>query len=473
MSQSTSTPPERAARWATARNEHRRTLGGALEEVASVLGWGLFNWQRQVGDVALEVDPIRNALWYRTVGVSVARQNGKTLLVVCRIALELIRRPRRTVVYTAQDRNMARRQWEQHCDMLVARPAFAAEVRPNGYVKSNGRECLTLRNGSRYMIVTPNEGAGRSLTVDLAVIDEAYAQTSMALIGALTPTMVTRPSAQLWLCSNAGSAESLLFRHYTDIGRAAVDNPKARTCWLEWAPNDDAGLLDVDAWADANPALGLPGGPLVDALETELLEVGEDVFRREHLNQWPEVGAGTGLDVVAWAACSDPETTPDGKIWFGLDITPERDAGCLVAASGPDERTPVEVVEHSTNLEYLIFQAIDVAKRQKGTVVLDRGSPAGSWIPALERAGVTVHVIPGTELERACADFHDAVIYARMAHRSDPRLSDAVLGATRRRRGEGWTWDRRAGADITPLVAATLARWGVVSSKRIPKPVIY
>ena len=426
-----------------------------------MLGWMLFLWQRLAGDVALEVDPVRKALWYRTVGVSVARQNGKTLLVVVRIALELIR-PKRTVVYTAQDRNMARRQWELHCDLLVSRPAFAIEVR--SYSKANGRECLTLRNGSRYLIVTPNEDAARSLTVDLAVIDEAYAQRSMALIGALTPTMITRPSAQLWILSNAGTFASALFRHYTDVGRSAVDDPRSRMCWLEWAPADDAELLDFDAWADANPALGLSGGPLHDALEAELLEVGEDVFRREHMNQWPELGSLTGIDVVAWAACANPEVVPGDRICLGLDITPERDSGCLVAAGDVDGRTPLEVVEHSSNLEHLVTRTIAVAVRQQAPVVIDRGSPAGNWIPALERAGVVVRVIPGTELERSCADCHDAVMYARLTHRSDPRLTDAVLGATKRRRGEGWVWNRRGGADITPLVAATLARWGVVTS---------
>jgi hypothetical protein len=467
------TPPDRPARYGTLRNPKRRTLGGALDQVASVLGWMLYPWQREVGDTSLEVDPITKALWYRTVGVSVARQNGKTLLVICRVALEMIRRPRRTVVYTAQDRNMARRQWEAHCDLLVSRPAFAAEVRPHGYVKSNGRECLTLRNGSRYLIVTPNEGAGRSLSVDLAIIDEAYAQTSMALVGALTPTMVTRPSAQLWLCSNAGSADSMLFRHYTDVGRLAVDNPKARTCWHEWTCDPEASLLDAESWADANPALGFPGGPLVGALEAELLEVGEDVFRREHLNQWPGDGASSGFDVVAWAACADPASAPGDLVYLGLDITPERDGGTLVAAGEPDDRTPVEVLEQSTNLEYLILRTIDVAKRQKATIVIDRGSPAGSWIPALERAGCTVQVIPGTELANACGDFYDAVIYARLSHQSDPRLSESVVGATRRKLGDKWVWDRRAGADITALVAATLARWGILTGRRIPAPNVH
>ena len=69
-------PPERPPRWATPRNIERRTLGGVFDEVASVLTIMLFLWQRLSADVALEVNPMTRALYYRTVGISVARQNG-------------------------------------------------------------------------------------------------------------------------------------------------------------------------------------------------------------------------------------------------------------------------------------------------------------------------------------------------------------------------------------------------------------
>lgn len=453
--------PERPPRWSTTRNVDRNTFGAAFDEIASVLGVMLFAWQRLVADVSLEIDPITKALRYRTVGISVARQNGKTLLVVIRIALELIR-PKRTVVYTAQDRNYARRQWEKHCDLLYSIPAFKREVRD--YIKANGRETLSMRNGSEYIIVTPNEDAARSLTVDLAIIDEAYAQRSMAVIGGLTPTMITRPSAQLWVVSNAGTYSSVLFKHYTERGRASVEQTRSRMCWFEWAAADDAELLDPDSWADANPALGLPGGPLLNALEGELLDGGEDTFRREHLNQWLDLGAFIGVDAVAWAACFDPEP-PTGQVWLSLDITSERDWGALVAAGElAVGRVAIEVLEHSADIQHLVNRTVEVAARQDAVVVIDRPSPAGACIPALERAGVVVRLVGVPEVQRACGGFHDAVTASLVAHRGDSRLTDAVLGATKRSVGDGWVWNRRSGVDITPLNAATLARWGAVSA---------
>ena len=75
-----------------------------------------------------------------------------------------------------------------------------------------------------------------------------------------------------------------------------------------------------------------------------------------------------------------------------------------------------------------------------------------------------VRLIPLTELVRACGDFHDAAVHARLSHRGDYRLTDAVVAATKRRVGESWAWQRRGHADITPLVAVTLARWGVLTA---------
>lgn len=433
----------------------------------------LFWWQKLVADVALEVDPVTRALRYRTVGISVARQNGKTLMVIIRIALELIR-PHRTVAYTAQDRNYARRQWEKHCDLLMSIPAFQREV--SHYVKANGRETLTMKNGSAYLVVTPNEDAARSLTLDLAVIDEAYAQRSMAVVGGLTPTMSTRPSAQLWVLSNAGTRSSVLFRHYTDVGRGAVDDPRARMCWFEWSAPESCDLFDREGWADANPALGLPGGPLFDALEGQLFEVGEETFRREFLNQWVDLGLLGGIDAVAWAACFDP-VPPTGPIVLSLDITPERDWGSLVAAGEVSpltpERTAVEVLDHTADIQHLVTRTVEVAVRHDATVVIDRPSPAGACLPALERAGVNVRQISVPEVQRACAELSDAVVASLVAHRNDPRLTDAVLGASRRRVGDGWVWDRRAGVDITALNALTLARWGVVTAPEVLIPMVW
>jgi phage terminase large subunit-like protein len=440
-------------------------------DVAKLLGWDLFPWQRHAVEVAMEYDRRTRLPFYRTVGISVARQNGKTTLMCARIGAQLIV-PGTTVAYTAQDRGIARFKWREHCDRLMATP-FADRVERIDH--SNAREQLVMNNGSRYLIVTPNERAGRALSLNLVVIDEAHAQETMSVVGALSPTMVAQPHAQLWMLSNAGTFRSALWRHYTEAGRAAVDDATSPMCWLEWAAAEDAENTDRAAWVEANPSLGLKGGVTEAGIRAGLTALDSEAFRREHLNLWVDVDRLTGIDPLAWAACRDDALIVGEGVALGLDFTPERDRGCLVAAGLPVHgRTPIEVLEHTSDLERLVTRAAEVAERWDATVTLDRSGPAASAIPALERAGARLRVISTPDFVRACGDFHDAAVHALLAHRGDYRLTDAVAAATKRTVGDAWAWRRRGGADISPLVAATLGRWAALdAAESLEPPAVY
>jgi phage terminase large subunit-like protein len=417
--------------------------------------------------------------------VSVSRQNGKTTLICARIARQLIA-PMQTVAYTAQDRGLARTKWDEHVSLLMATP-FADRV--ERIDRANSREMLVMCNGSRYMPVTPAlKKAGRSLSIDLAVIDEAHAHETMGVVSAIQPAMAARPHAQIWLLSNAGDSRSGLWRHYTDIGRMEVDNPASTMAWFEWSPAEpDAEDLVFNraAWQEGNPSLGLPGGVLETALSDGALTMDRETFLREHLNVWADSSVLTGIDSVVWAACRDDELVPQTQVAFGLDFTPERDRGALAVAGAHETVdgetiTPVELIEASSDLERIVARAAAVANEWDGLITIDRGSPAASAVPALERLTWNettlthrVRLIPMVELVRACGDFHDAAIHARISHRGDYRLTDAVVAATKRRVGEAWCWQRRGRADISPLVAATLARWGVLTAPEVLSPAVW
>jgi phage terminase large subunit-like protein len=444
--------------------------------VAKLLGWDLFPWQQLAADVAGEYDPTTKLPRYRTVGIGVSRQNGKTTLVCSRVARQLIP-PRQTVAYTAQDRGLARTKWAEHVDLLMDTP-FAQRV--ERVDRTNHREMLIMDNGSRYMPVTPTQNkAARSLSLDLAVVDEAHAHEDMGVISGIAPTMAAKPHAQIWLLSNAGGAHSGLWRHYTDVGRLEVDNPASTMAWLEWAAADEADVFDRAAWADGNPSLGLPGGVIEAALSDGALTMDLATFRREHLNIWADGDALTGIDAVTWAACRNDEIVPGADVAFGLDFTPERDRGSLVVAGMVDGVTALEVLESGSDLEAIVRRAAEVACTWDALITIDRGSPAASAIPALEKATARgdgthrVRLIPLGDLVKACGDFHDAATKARLSHRGDYRLTDAVVGATKRKVGDAWAWKRRGQADISPLVAATLARWGVLTKPEVTVPAIY
>ena len=85
------------------------------------------------------------------------------------------------------------------------------------------------------------------------------------------------------------------------------------------------------------------------------------------------------------------------------------------------------MLEAGSDLERLVARTAEIAVRWKAVVVIDRGGPAASAIPALERAKVKVRLISLPDLVRACGDFHDAAVHARL-------VAPWRLPADRRRR---------------------------------------
>ena len=81
--------------------------------------------------------------------------------------------------------------------------------------------------------------------------------------------------------------------------------------------------------------------------------------------------------------------------------------------------------------------------------------------PALQRQmwGLT-----GREYDRACGAFYDAIASGKVRHLGDPILDEAVQACRRSKSmSDLWHWARAdTGADISPLVAATLAYYGLV-----------
>jgi hypothetical protein len=426
--------------------------------------------------VAGEYDPATKIPTYRTVGISVGRQNGKTTLVCSRIARQLIP-PRQTVAYTAQDRGLARMKWGEHVELLMSTPFADRVARVD---RTNHREMLVMDNGSRYLPVTPSvRKAGRSLSIDLAIVDEAHAHEDMGVVSAIQPAMAARAHAQIWLLSNAGDFRSILWRHYTNLGRVETANPHSTMCWLEYAADPESDQMDREAWADANPSMNLPGGVMEAAIADGALTMDRATFFREHLNVWTDDDQLIGIDPVTWASCQS-DLMPGREVAVGLDITPERDRGALMVAGMTNDRCCLEVIETASDLERLVARAADIANRWDATIIIDRGSPAASTVPALERLTMRddgmshrVRLIPLTDLVRACGDFHDAAVHARLSHRGDYRLTDAVVGATKRKVGDAWMWSRRGHADITPLMAATLARWGIVAAPEVLVPAVW
>lgn len=487
-------------RFGTPRS-NRPTLGGEVADVAVRLGKPLMPWQQHVADVAFEVTADGN-LWYRFIVLTVPRQSGKTTLVMAKTLWRLTKLahrlgPQRST-YTAQRRQNARKKLELDFAPAMRASKFFPEVEHNRIVPKRPTEWrLNLNNGSEriqvgptcyWQIDAPTEEGGHGDTLDDGTIDEAFVHQDDEVEGAMSPSQITRPSAQTWVLSTAGNEKSYYLWRKVLEGRSACETGNhGRTAYFEWSAPDDADPGDPETWRLCSPALGHT--ITLDALAAEWEKAqraqargqeGISTFRRAYLNQWPDIpvlpeeAAEVESKIPAgdWLECldRDPANAPT-KVEFALDVSPDRKRA-TIGASGrrSDGRFHVEVVENRHGTSWLVARTVELVGRHGGHVTLDPAGPAGALIEPLVEAGVEVRKVTMREHAQACGAFVDDVIEHQLRHGGQDVLDNAVAAAVERNVEDVWLWSRRRSgdADITPVVAVTLARWAASKSNEGP-----
>lgn len=412
-------------------------------------------WQQLVADVGGEIDPETGLPAYREVVVTVPRQNGKTHLVLSWFGQRALGwGSAQRMVYSAQTGLDARKKLvEDWCPILEPRKTKLGIRR---VLRANGSEAVEYRNGSRVVLMGSGDDAGHGKTVDLAVKDEFFADFDERRDQALVPAMATRAAAQVLTLSTAGTETSVPLRAIVERGRLAVESG-ARTgiAYFEWSAEDSDDPDDPATWWACMPALGFTITEDVVRQARGTLTDGE--FRRAFLNQWTATEDRV-IPAAVWDLVNSQTVAPSEPITFGLGIDPERTAAAITAVGN----RVVELIEHRQGTDWLVARALDMNTSTPACVWAYDGSPTApvaSVIPDLERAGLRMLPVKGSEMPAACGGFVIAVVDRTVQVRRHRDLDAAVAGAGRRMQGDAWTWARRGTVDISPLEAATVALW--------------
>jgi hypothetical protein len=320
-------PPQ----YATPRDPARETLGGAVAEVAEALGTPLMPWQRQVADVAMELDPETGLLAYGEVDLSTPHQSGKTTLELAVLVHRCRTWARSRALYPAQSRIHAHKKWEAEHVATLKASEYAGEFDPR---RQRGDEAIRWHNGSLHGITAPGEKAGHSEVLDLAVVDEAWAHEDARLEQGLSPTMITRPQPQLWVVSTAGTHRSAYLRGKVERGRRG---PGSSVAYFQWSAPAGSDPGDPQTWWGCMPALGHTVTEARIRHEFERLHLPD--FCRAYLNWWPSEIPADWLIVTEadWRALADSDSVAVDPVAFAADVTPERThAAIAVAGLRPD-----------------------------------------------------------------------------------------------------------------------------------------
>jgi hypothetical protein len=422
------------------------------------------DWQEQVANVALEFDGDVPA--YRELCLTVPRQSGKTSLILALVVHRALRwgTPQR-IAYTAQTGHDARKKLLDDWMPILERSKLAPTI--DRVYRANGDEAIIFKNGSRVEVLRNSISAGHGRTLDLAIIDEAFADEDDVREQALLPTMATRKDAQIVVVSTAGTDRSLYLKRKVEQGRAAVEADTGRgVAYFEWSAEPDDDPFDRDVWSRCMPALGLTVNE--QAVEHAMSTMTLNEFKRSYLNVWSVVDERM-IPVKVWAANVSAKHAPAGTLSFAVDVALDRSSASIAVA---DQEGRIELIDNRDGVSWVSNRVLELVRRWKGSIVIDGFGPAGTLLDPLKQVGVPITVYKTADVVAACGLFYDAALDKNLKVKADDRLDNAVAGATRRNVGQSWLFQRNVPtADITPLYAAVLA-WHHAThrNKTTPRP---
>jgi hypothetical protein len=419
-------------------------------------------WQRDVVDVALEVDEA-GRFAYQLVLVTVPRQSGKTTLFGAVLEQRASSLHRARCWFTQQSGKDAV-DWflNEHEPMLSG---FAGAYRLR---KAQGSETVRwLHSGGLVRPFSPTAEALHGRTSDLVVVDEAWAFDlirGQALDQGIIPTQATRPNAQVWKVSTAGDASSTWWLGTVEAGRAAVKAGRTSgVAYFEWSCPDDMDPTEASSWPAYHPAFGRTIGTEAMAAALEIL--GPDEFARAYGNRWVSTTARV-IPLEAWrAAKEEPADLPGpGELALAFDVAVDRSDAAVVAAWRDDAGVAhLEVADHRPGVGWLLERLTELSERWRpAALAYDQAGPAIDVADAAERAGLELMALAAKPYAAACAGLLEALIEdpPRVRYRQHPALDAAASSAARRALGDAWAWGRRqSSGSLAPLTAATVALW--------------
>jgi hypothetical protein len=430
--------------------------------------------QRLVLDDIFAVGP-NGKLAAFEVGVIACRQNLKTGILKAAALGKLFISEQRLVVWSAHEFPASREAFRDLQIMLESSPDLEREVLR--VTTASGGEAIELTQDRRLIFKARHSGSARSLSGDTVILDEGFALQPEHM-GALVPTLAARPDPQLLIGSSAGMAKSGVLRSLRDRGRVGAP----RVAYTEWcAPDEECEVpecphvvgtlgcaLDREHLRLAANTAVTRGRITLETVEGMRQSMPPDQFARECLGWWDEPTGDAVIPPNVWAELHDARETTVPPLSFAVDVAPNQSWAAIgVAARNNVGGMHVEVtarggaLDHRPGMDWVIPRCKELREAQSGfRVGIAAGSAGMALKPGLERAGIPVDVVPGSDVATGCALIYASASARTLTHSGQPELANAVASARKDNdAGEGaWKWHRRkSGADITPLYAVTVA----------------
>lgn len=402
-----------------------------------------------------------------SAGLSVPRQNGKTLITSGRIVSGMVLYSE-WVIYTAHLQKTATETFMEIRNLFET-GSLKKQVRE--IRMALGREQIILKNGGRCVFVARTRNGGRGLHGDLLVFDEAQELTPEQQASFLPAISASKNPQTLYLGTPPDeSSDGGVFR---TVRRNVLAGGTDRMSWTEFSVKEIGDTSDRKRWAETNPALGRRIRESV--IESEHEQMDDDTFARERLGWWsPDITdkKDYAIDRRAWMACMSRLLKPEGKTAYGIKFSPDGAEVCLsgavIASNGNARITLIERRSTVQGIQWLADWLNERYKRASCVVIdgrngvdllIERISDTWRFKNSVIRANTKIVIASASQVINEVNE-HTLTWYD-----GQEQLSESATEAVKRPISGGFGF---GGDNSAPIESAALALWGVRTSKRDP-----
>ena len=373
-------------------------------------------WQRHVLDALLSYDAQGQWCNHKAL-ISVARQNGKTVLMKAILGWYLSEhlakeKQPQTIITTAHELVLAVSLFQDLAPVL--KDKFGAKIK-----WSYGRNELQI-GPHRWLVRAATSSAGHGQSTSLLLIDECWGVSQDALDVGLMPTQRAQKNPLCIMLSTAGVESSTAMLRWREQGLRGIDEGiDTGIYFAEYSPDPSQDPMTPEAWRMANPALGYT--ITEETLHVESMSPNRAAFLRSSCNLWVQSDVGW-LAPGQFAACAKGNRPLPGGV-LTCEVSVDNGRYCAVRVNKTAAGVLCATVEFIADTMSQTWQLLEQAAQDPKLVIavtptLDVNCPL-----QLKRR----RVIWGyQEVTRYTAAVRQMIIEGRLEHTGETMLAEHV-----------------------------------------------
>lgn len=474
------------------------------------MGIKLFPWQEWLLKHALELNE-DGTYRFRYVIILVARQNGKSLLLLVLALWHLFAVGSPEVIATAQDLSRAEAAWKEALDWCEADEELASLI---GYVNRGNHKVFEVEPDEeidhvrKYRVAAAGRRGARGFSGDLVLMDELREQQNWETWGAVTNTMNARPWGQAWAFSNAGDNLSIVLRYlraqaHQELGWPdgdadkeilGDDNPElmafieemsggdTTTGFFEYSSDPKSARTDIEQLAQANPSMDhtevTPNCITARALIAALKTTPPWQFDTECRCIWVPMSDLGPFPEGSWNDTYDDSArpAPDSPQVVCVAVSKSRSKTYIARAGWDENGVPVVgIAADRAGTDWVCDWLAENRSTFEYVVVQDKGAPVASIHHELEAAlealgGARLPLLkwPAPDIAAGTGILFDRLERREVRHLTHPGLDAAAMSAAVRvlSRSAFEVDPVKSPTDVQPLQAIIGALWALEAVPR-------